>query len=148
MRSDIGGPLVTQRRTDWATKFRLAQRQHDPDWLPSGEIMVFNNRMSRDYSELALLNPASFTKTVKLDGRKYDFYSRIRGKQQMLEDGTLLVTSAQQGRAFEVNRDGDVVFDVVNLKPGSNDTNYVISELKWFPLDFFDTEAWRCKTVN
>jgi len=25
MRSDIGGPLVTQRRTDWATKFRLAQ---------------------------------------------------------------------------------------------------------------------------
>jgi len=24
MRSDIGGPLVTQRRTDWATKFRLA----------------------------------------------------------------------------------------------------------------------------
>jgi len=33
MRSDIGGPLVTQRRTDWATKFRLAQ-----GWrLPSGD---------------------------------------------------------------------------------------------------------------
>jgi len=28
MRSDIGGPLVTQRRTDWATKFRLAQARH------------------------------------------------------------------------------------------------------------------------
>jgi len=29
MRSDIGGPLVTQRRTDWATKFRLAQRRRE-----------------------------------------------------------------------------------------------------------------------
>jgi len=29
MRSDIGGPLVTQRRTDWATKFRLAQLTSD-----------------------------------------------------------------------------------------------------------------------
>jgi len=35
MRSDIGGPLVTQRRTDWATKFRLAH--------PScGSLLWFN----------------------------------------------------------------------------------------------------------
>jgi len=39
MRSDIGGPLVTQRRTDWATKFRLA---HDgrPKPVPPSDDQV------------------------------------------------------------------------------------------------------------
>jgi len=33
MRSDIGGPLVTQRRTDWATKFRLAHKVQPEPWF-------------------------------------------------------------------------------------------------------------------
>jgi len=124
------------------------QRQHDPDWLASGEIMVLNNRMSRDFSEVITIDPDTFEKTVMLDGRNYDFYTRIRGKIQLLDDGTLIVTSPQQGRAFEVNRDGEVVFEVVNIKPGTEDTNYVISELKWFPRDYFNTETWECQTQN
>ncbi len=124
------------------------QRQHDPDWLASGEIMVLNNRMSRDFSEVITIDPDTFDITVMLDGRKHEFYTRIRGKQKLLDHGTLIVTSPQQGRAFEVNRDGDVVFEVVNLKPGNEATNYVISELKWLPRDYFKKEAWQCQTVN
>ena len=124
------------------------QRQHDPDWLASGEIMVLNNRMSRDFSEVITIDPDTFDKTVMLDGRKHEFYTRVRGKHELLDDGTLIVTSPQQGRAFEVNRDGDVVFEVVNLKPGNEATNYVISELKWLPRDYFNKEAWQCQTVN
>lgn len=124
------------------------QRQHDPDWLASGEIMVLNNRMSRDFSEVTTIDPGTFEKTVMLDGRKYEFYTRIRGKHQLLDDETLVVTSPQQGRAFEINRDGEVVFEVVNVKPGTDDTNYVISELKWLPLDYFNTDMLTCQAQN
>lgn len=124
------------------------QRQHDPDWLASGEIMVLNNRMSRDFSEVIIIDPDTYDKTVMLDGRKYEFYTRIRGKHQLLDDGTLVVTSPQQGRAFEINRDGEVVFEVVNIKPETEDTNYVISELKWLPRDYFNTETLACQTQN
>lgn len=124
------------------------QRQHDPDWLESGQIAIFNNRMSRDFSEITLIDPKTFETSVRLDGRDYDFYSRIRGKQQILDDDTLVITSPQQGRAFEVSPDGGVTFEVYNLKPGSDDKNYIISELKWLPRDFFDAEAWQCETVH
>ena len=110
--------------------------------------MVLNNRMSRDFSEVITIDPDTFDKTVVLDGRKHEFYTRIRGKIQLLDNGALLVTSTQQGRAFEVNHDGDVVFELVNLKPGDEATNYVISELRWLPRDYFDTEAWQCSTEN
>jgi hypothetical protein len=120
------------------------QRQHDPDWLANGEIMVLNNRMSRDFSEIVSIDPDSFERTVMFDGRRSDFYTRIRGKHQLLDNGMLVVTSPQQGRAFEVGRDGETVFEVVNQKPGSETTNYVISELRWLPRDYFDVETWQC----
>jgi len=39
MRSDIGGPLVTQRRTDWATKFRLAHKESIRPLIESAECV-------------------------------------------------------------------------------------------------------------
>lgn len=121
------------------------QRQHDPDWLPNGEIMVLNNRMSRDFSEIVSINPGTLERTTVLDGRENDFYTRIRGKHQLLDSGSIVVTSPQQGRAFEVNRAGDVVFEIVNLKPDSDTTNYVISEMKWLPMHYFDVGNWECQ---
>jgi hypothetical protein len=124
------------------------QRQHDPDWLPNGQIMIFNNRMSRDFSEIVTIDPKTMARTVRLDGRDHDFYTRIRGKQQLLGNGTLQVTSPQQGRAFEVDRTGKVVLELVNTKPDSGDTNYVVSDLKWLPPDYFAKDAWTCETLN
>lgn len=124
------------------------QRQHDPDWAANGEITVLNNRMSRDFSEIDRLDPDTFRKSVMLDGRKYHFYTRIRGKHQLLRDGTLVVTSPQQGRAFEVAPDGQMAFELVNLKPGDHALNYVISELRWLPRDYFHAGTWQCPTSN
>jgi Arylsulfotransferase (ASST) len=120
------------------------QRQHDPDWAPNGEIMALNNRMSRDFSEIASINPRSFERTTVFDGRKNNFYTRVRGKQQMLPSGALEVTSPQQGRAFEVNSDGDIVLEIVNQKPDSDNINYVISEMRWLPSSRFDGRQWEC----
>ena len=121
------------------------QRQHDPDWMADGWISIFNNRMSRNYSEIVRIHPESFATEVLLDGRQHDFYTRIRGKHQVLDDGTLVVTSSQQGRAFEVNSSGEVVFEVLNTKPGTNNTNYSISEMKWLPAHYLSKEMLRCK---
>jgi len=124
------------------------QRQHDPDWLPSGEILVLNNRMSRDYSEIVAMDPLSLARTVRFDGRKNNFYTRIRGKHQMLDGGYQVISSPQQGRAFEVDGRGDVVFEIVNPKPGSDNENYVVSELRWIPTQALDVENWRCPPAH
>ncbi|MEM7025991.1 MAG: arylsulfotransferase family protein, partial [Pseudomonadota bacterium] len=121
------------------------QRQHDPDWLPNGEIGILNNRMSRDFSEIVSIDPDSFERTTILDGREIDFYTRVRGKHQPLGNGGLVVTSPQQGRAFELSREGDIVFEIANQKPESDTTNYIISEMRWLPPSMFDLGEWECR---
>ncbi len=111
------------------------QRQHDPDWGPDGDIMIFNNRMSRDYSEIVTLDPGSMAVRTAFDGRENGFYTRIRGKQQRLPGGAIAITSPQQGRVFETGPEGDVVFEAVNLDADDPARRYVISELQWMAPD-------------
>ncbi len=127
-------------------RFGDIQRQHDPDWTADGKISVYNNRMSRDFSEIVVVDPQSRERSIVLDGRDHAFYSRIRGKHEWLPGGHLSLTSPQQGRAFEVNSGGEVVLEIYNTKPGSPDTNYTMSEIKWFPEDHFDAENWDCSS--
>ena len=114
------------------------RRQHDPDWQPTGEITVYDNRMSLDYSRIVGVVPATQSTRVVFDGRSADFYSRIRGKHQITQAGNLLISSPQQGRVFEVEPDAHMVLEIFNPKPGSDEFNYPISEAIWFPLDAFN----------
>lgn len=82
--------------------------------------------MSRDSSEIVAIDPVTYERRVLLDGRRNGFYSRIRGKQQMLDNGSLVVTSPQQGRAFEIDAVGKTALEIANLKPGSDTDNYVL----------------------
>ena len=124
------------------------EHQHDPDWDASGQISVLDNRMGRGFSEIKEIDPENFQIRTLLDGRKYDFYTRIRGKHQVFEDGGMVITSPQQGRAFEVDRNGKNTFDIVNLKPSDHAMTYAISELRWLPPDYFSQEAWQCPSAD
>ena len=96
--------------------------------------------MSRDYSRIVRITPFTNQVEVAFDGRANDFYTRIRGNHQFTAPGNLLVASTQQGRAFEVDPDGQVVFEVYSTRPGSDEYNYPLSDAQWFPLDTVDLE--------
>ena len=116
------------------------RRQHDPDWGWDGDIIAYDNRMSRDFSRIISIDPTSFHINVRFEGKSNNFYSRIRGKQQVTKDGTMIIASPQQGRVFEVGPTGEIGLEFINLKPGNSATSYSMSEaiiLSTEASDFF-----------
>ncbi len=111
------------------------RRQHDPDWGPDGRIVVYDNNMHRGISRIVSLDPALWGVDTIVDGNRYDFYSEIRGKVQSHSGGSLLVTSPQQGRAFELNAAGEIQFEFESVY--SDTANFHISEAQFLPEDYF-----------
>jgi Arylsulfotransferase (ASST) len=86
-------------------------RQHDPDWMSNGRLLVFNNRQARGYSEIVEIDPESGERLVTVDGQNLEFYSRIRGNHQVLPAGGHLIASTQQGRVMALSRNGDLAME-------------------------------------
>ncbi len=96
-------------------------RQHDPDFVDGNTISVLDNNnidseAGGQQSRILLLSAASGERTVYYAGSDdTPFYTDIMGKTQWLPNGNLLISEAMKGRAFEIDRDGRIVWEYVNL---------------------------------
>ena len=96
-------------------------RQHDPDFIDGNTISVFDNnnvdiKAGRQQSRILLLSADSGERRVYYAGSKAaPFYTDLMGKHQWLPNGNLLITESMKGRAFEIDRNGRVVWEYVNL---------------------------------
>ncbi|MEL6267174.1 MAG: arylsulfotransferase family protein [Pseudomonadota bacterium] len=109
-------------------------RQHDPDWQPNGTITVYDNRMGRLHSRIVSIDPRSGAVGTRLAGEDTDFHSRIRGKHDITPGGHVLVAATQQGRAFEVAANGDIVLDILNHS-ADRERSFGIAHFEWLPPD-------------
>jgi hypothetical protein len=106
-------------RTKWAITGPFA-KQHDADWLPNGHIMLFDNAGADPAcggSRVIELDPATQAVTWSYDGcggPKLD--SSLRGMQQQLPNGNILITESTGGRVIEVTHEqpAKVVWEYVN----------------------------------
>jgi hypothetical protein len=110
-------------------------RQHDPDWEPNGQISVLDNEMGRGFSRIVGFDPRTGLHHMVMDGASLNFYTRIRGKHQSLQNGGILITSSGQGRVFEVDGNGKVVVDILDRDPSHKGKNLLISEAILFPAN-------------
>jgi len=104
-----------------------AHGQHDPDFQPNGEISIYDNRVGGDASRKnAFLGTAGGSRIIAVRPDKFGyrtiyesdehnaFYSKYRGKHQMLENGNVLITESEGGRVFEATPDGKIAWMLVN----------------------------------
>ncbi|MBN1518240.1 hypothetical protein JXA32_16890 [Candidatus Sumerlaeota bacterium] len=102
------------RNLRWAAQ-QFWARQHDPDILDTGDIILFDNR--------GLEKEGMFSRVLIYDPRKGDIvwqfrgtaeeplYSEIRGCQQPLPNGNVLITVSDEGRMLEVTREKEIVWE-------------------------------------
>ncbi|MGH8610465.1 MAG: arylsulfotransferase family protein [Gammaproteobacteria bacterium] len=93
-------------------------RQHDPDFLPNGNLLVFDNRTDTDqhhqvqhltepqafgYSRVIEIEPATGRVIWEFAGsREKPFYSSINGMAERLPNGNHLIVEPEAGRVLEI----------------------------------------------
>ncbi len=96
-------------------------RQHDPDFIDGNTFSVYDNNLvapagASNSSKIVLVSALDDSVTTILQGNEQlPFYSNIMGKHQWLANGNLLVVESMNGRAFEVNSQGQLVWEYNNL---------------------------------
>ena len=125
----------------WTQEYTAGQ--HDPDWQPDGTITVYDNRLYRPgkYSNIVHYDFHSDKPQVIFDGRKYNFYGSIGGKHQILDDGSLLLSSYDEGRVLWIDKDGRIRFDFVNRY--SNSEALIVLNTGYLPPDYFGKDGLR-----
>lgn len=127
-----GGTLglldLEQERLVWALRGPW-MAQHDPDILPNGNIILFDNYGhygKEGESRVVEIDPATGALVWQYVGEVDNpLQSRIRSDQQPQPNGNVLITESDAGRLLEVTRDGEIVWEFVNPVRGGSDNKQI-----------------------
>jgi len=115
-------------------------RQHDPDFIDGNRFSVFDNnnigpKEHGQQSRIVIVSARDKTAEVFFEGTlTAPFYTDIMGKHQWLPNGNLLITESREGRAFEINRRGEVVWQYVNYV--DRGVVGIVEEVQRLPLTY------------
>ena len=125
-------------------------RQHDPDFQPDGTITVFDNHSDDSLdgnrgggSRVWRIDPETDLAVTLYGGRDGQrFFSPERSTHQVQPNGNLMITAAQEGRAFEVTRNGEIVWEYVNRY--DDDRVTWLHDAQTYDPAFFTVTDWTC----
>lgn len=125
---------LREQRVVWAWGDGELSGQHQPSMTPDGNIILMDNGVTAGRSRLVEVEPAE-KKIVwqYVTDPPEDFYTPVAGGCEVLPDGNILVTQAQSGRAFEITRDGDVVWEW-NVNIDAAEKGAKVSRVKLYRL--------------
>ncbi len=125
-------------RIVWSWGAGELEGPHHPTMLETGTVLVFNNGVKRIYSSVVELNPVTreIVWEYQADPPK-SFYTFSRGSAQRLPNGNTLICASDKARAFEVTREGEVVWKWQNpVMVGTHcETFYRMMRLEVEPID-------------
>jgi hypothetical protein len=112
---DLVAVLDLRRRTAlWALRNDW-RAPHDPTLTDDGHLLIFDNLGNRGHSRVLELDPRAGAELWAWRAEPAErFSSLFCGTAARLSGGNTLITESCKGRAFEVTREGDVVWEYVN----------------------------------
>ncbi len=95
----------------WAWGEGQLEWPHHPTLLENGHILIFDNGVERKYSRVVELDPITeqIVWEYKADPPE-TFFTFAKGSAQRLPNGNTLICDGDNGRVFEVTREGEVVW--------------------------------------
>jgi hypothetical protein len=129
---------MNRKQVAWAMT-GMWDSQHDPTVVDSGRLMVFDNRGLGELSRVIEFLPDTQEVTWRFEGNEENrFYSISCGANRLLPNGDVLITETDGGRAIEVTRGGEIVWEFLNPHRGGENDELVavIFDMVRLPEDF------------
>lgn len=132
-------------RVVWAHRggFKL---QHDPKLLANGRMLLFDNMGEPDHSKVIEFNPITGQTHWEYRGTpKAPFFTRSCGTANRLPNGNTLISESDNGRAFEITPDGEIVWEFYNPNRAGENDEYIATLFdlvrvpSTFSLDWMDS---------
>jgi len=125
--------------------------QHQPTVLDDGNMLVFDNLggdQAFGQTRVIEFDPASRETLWTYEGREgAAFHTRTCGAAERLPNGNTLITESDNGRAFEVDRDGEIVWEFLNPHRAGAEGELVATLFEVvrlppdFPVDWADADG-------
>jgi len=106
-------------------------RQHDPDFLDSARISIFDNKNAAKpkgagASRIVTFDLLNDSLVVAFEGNEQlCFVTSQGGKHQWLANGNLLLSETRRGRGIEVDNAGNLVWEYINFT-GEDEIGFVM----------------------
>lgn len=129
---NINAFFVINQETLKIKYFSIGQtlRHHDPDFLPNGNISVFDNRNLRpskgiESSRVIEINPITGNGKSEIEleietANGNPFFTDIMGNHQTLSNGNKLLVVSEEGTVMELDRNGEIIWSYTNWIDNNN----------------------------
>lgn len=137
-------------------------RQHDVEFVKGGWLMVFNNNIYLNeafdtgdarttkatyldtprISNILEVNPQTGESRIVYGGEDHSLLSVTRGKVDETDAGHLMITEFDGGRAFEIDRSGQITWQYINRY--GEDKVLEMTEARVYPRGYFQVQDWSC----
>ena len=134
---------LDKNRVVWALKGSendMWDGMHEPVLLENGNILLFDNHWEKEgitgHSKVIEFNP--FTREIVWQykgSEEHPFYSKTCGTNQRLPNGNTLITESDNGRAFEVTKDGTIVWEYVSPHRAGENSELIATLLHLHRID-------------
>ncbi len=116
--------------------------QHDPTFLETGELLLFDNNGPNGYSRVLQVDPATQEINWSYSGSEANgFFTSCCGTNRRLPNGNTLIAESDGGRAFEVTPDNEIVWEFYNPNRGGEDGDLIgrLYEVQRIDPEFVDS---------
>lgn len=108
---------------------------HDATLLDNGNILIFDNGLGRGWSRVVEVDPLAREVVWQFRApTPTDFYTESRGSSQRLGNANTLIANSDNGGAFEVTPEGDVVWRFFNHDTDSAGRYATLVRMKRYPV--------------
>ena len=117
--------------------------QHDPTFLPNGNILLFDNKGYGRKSKVLEFDPLTFDVPWSYcSSADPPFYSQMCGAAQRLPNGNTLITESDYGRAFEVTPENRIVWEFINPERAGKEDDLIATLFEVKRIDPGSLGGW------